>query len=731
MAAIEELIRSIADPRIRDALSVEVARLKAGKKFGLVFEEHLPETVLLPGLAIKVGARVMLKNDPHNLAFRVIEEVNGKKVKVIPDHVTKSGVIRGLAESIVNSAVVMNRADLVVAKAFGEPMYPALIPVDAVERAPGKPWHVLINADNYHALQLLQYGYTGKVDVIYIDPPYNTGARDWKYNNDYVDGEDRYKHSKWLSMMRKRLALAKLLLAPDGTLICTIDEHEVHHLGTLLDHVFPECSRQMVTVVINAKGVSQGRLARVEEYAMYAFMPGAKVAAYHDDLLSADRSKSRHSLEPRWERLLRGGNNARREDRPKLFYPIHVDPTTKRIVTVGEALPLDESPDLRKLDNQRIAWPIRTDGTLGNYQVKPATLRELADQGFVKLGGWDKQRGTWTLLYLNKGTRKRIDAGDIVVTGRDSMTGAVELSFANEEAKKRNIKTVWVRGAHDSGIYGSSVLRALVPSSTFSFPKSVYAVRDAIGAAARHKPQAIVLDFFAGSGTTLNAVAMLNATDGGDRRAILVTNNEVSETDATRLHDEGEQPGSPNWEANGIAESVTWPRVKACLTGRRPNGAKIDGEYLDGRAVGDGFEENAAYFKLDFLDPDEVSRGEQFEAVIPILWMLAGSVGACASSKGTGKWFVPSGNRFAVLLKEDCFGGFREELAKRDDITHVFLVTDSAEAFNDMAAVLGSNYTCLQLYRSYIDTFRINLEEPGTRGSSDFEPVPAFAEGGA
>ena len=126
-----------------------------------------------------------------------------------------------------------------------------------------------------------------------------------------------------------------------------------------------------------------------------------------------------------------------------------------------------------------------------------------------------------------------------------------------------------------------------------------------------------------------------------------------------------------------------------------------------------------------------MSRGEQFEAVIPILWMLAGSVGACASSKGSGKWFVPSGNRFAVLLKEDYFGGFREELAKRDDITHVFLVTDSAEAFNDMAAALGGNYTCLQLYRSYIDTFRINLGEPGTRGASDFEPVPAFAEGRA
>src|SRR5262249_18722783 len=157
------------------------------------------------------------KDDTGTATYRVTNHVNGKVVKIVPD--------AGGPE------VIAERDSLVVAKAFGEPMYPALVPVDAVKRAPGKPWHVLINADNYHALQLLLYGYEGKVDAIYIDPPYNSGARDWKYNNNYVDRTDQYRHSKWLSMLKKRLLIAKRLLKPDGVLICTIDENEIGHLS--------------------------------------------------------------------------------------------------------------------------------------------------------------------------------------------------------------------------------------------------------------------------------------------------------------------------------------------------------------------------------------------------------------------------------------------------------------------------------------------------------------------
>jgi adenine-specific DNA-methyltransferase len=170
------------------------------------------------------------------------------------------------------------------------------------------------------------------VDCIYIDPPYNTGARDWKYNNDYVDGNDSWRHSKWLAFMEKRLKLAKKLLKSDtGVLIVTIDEHEVHHLGMLLEREFPEAYRQLVTIVINQKGVAQGRLSRAEEYALYCFNAGVTLAAHDDDLLSPDRSEAKRFQTPRWEWLLRGGTNSRREDRPGLFFPITVDPAQRRI----------------------------------------------------------------------------------------------------------------------------------------------------------------------------------------------------------------------------------------------------------------------------------------------------------------------------------------------------------------------------------------------------------------
>ena len=121
---------------------------------------------------------------------------------------------------------------------------------------------------------------------MYIDPPYNTGARDWKYNNRYVDAKDAWKHSKWLSFMEKRLRLARRLLKPDGVMIVTIDEHEVNHLGMLLEKLFPDAYRQLITIVMNPKGVTQGRFSRVDEYAFFCFFGGASTIGGGDDLLT-------------------------------------------------------------------------------------------------------------------------------------------------------------------------------------------------------------------------------------------------------------------------------------------------------------------------------------------------------------------------------------------------------------------------------------------------------------
>lgn len=151
-------------------------------------------------------------------------------------------------------------------------------PIDSVCNAPDSDlWHTLIEADNYHALQLLEYMYHGKVDCIYIDPPYNTGARDWKYNNNYVDSNDVYRHSKWLSFMKKRLELAKKLLNPeDSVLIVTIDEKEYLHLGCLLEEMFPEGRIQMISSMINFAGSTRNaEFARSNEYIFILYFGAA------------------------------------------------------------------------------------------------------------------------------------------------------------------------------------------------------------------------------------------------------------------------------------------------------------------------------------------------------------------------------------------------------------------------------------------------------------------------
>jgi adenine-specific DNA-methyltransferase len=231
-----------------------------------------------------------------------------------------------------------------------------------------------------------------------------------------------------------------------------------------------------------------------------------------------------------------------------------------------------------------MAWPIRMDGSLGRWRVNPPTLRELLSKGYVKLGGYDENRKTWTILYLGEKARRQIDEGVIQIVGRNEQSGAVEVEYA--ESQQSNVKTVWHRRAHDSGIYGSSMLRAIVGRDVkFDYPKSIYSVRDAVAAVVKDKPKALVIDFFAGSGTTLHAVEMLNATDSGNRRCILVTNNEVSDDEARTLATQGYRPGDDEWEQHGICRSVTWPRSKYTILGRRSDGTALEGEYLTGKTV--------------------------------------------------------------------------------------------------------------------------------------------------
>jgi adenine-specific DNA-methyltransferase len=667
MARLEDLINDIADPSLRTRIAREVGELKARKKFGLVFEEHLPEVVQLPGLAITPGVRVAKRSDKAGGFFVVDAVVDGKKVLIVPE--------RGGQEEVAATD------DLVVVKRFGEPMYPALVPVDRLTRAPGRPYHTVINADNFHALQLLLYCNEGQVDLIYIDPPYNTGARDWKYNNNYVDKTDQYRHSKWLSMMKKRLELAKRLLRPDGVLIVTIDENEVHNLGLLLASLLPGYDQQVATIVINPGGTFGANLSSVHEYAIFCIpskrdvIRGRPLTSKEEDEYGGQDDLGAFGL----GRLRKRGAESLRKDRKSMFYAVYVDEGTLRPTAVGPEMGLDEEPSLRRRDGKLPIYPIDGKGIQRRWSCGRETM--LAD----------------------------IQEGNVVA--RRNRKNEIQLYKKERVKEYRRLNTVWTAPEYSAGDYGSRMVNTILGrANAFPFPKSLYAVRDCIGGVVRSRPDALILDFFAGSGTTMHAVFLLNAEDGGRRRCVLVTNNEVDESMVTELRERGVWPGTAEFERHGICESAAWPRIRACIEGRRPDGTVLPGNYLDGRPMSDGFGENAVYHRLDFLDPAEVKRGDMYASILPILWMMAGASGDLELSKGSGKYHFPKGCPFCVLLREEHFQEFANKVAERPDITHVFLVTDSVEAFHEMASNFDRKKRCVQLYKSYLDNFKINME---------------------
>lgn len=482
MAAIEDLVREVSDPDLRMRLQAAVRTLKQHKRFGLVFEEHIPEVAIIPDALVAEGNVVVDRTDPDSDMFKVTEVV-GHMAKVEP-----------LGEGPTKKC---DLANLQLVRRFGEPVYPALVPIGTVgTRQPQGVSHAVICGENYHALQVLLYLYEGQVDCIYIDPPYNTGDRNWKYNNHYVDLADVWRHSKWLAMMEKRLVLARRLLKPDGVLVVTIDEHEVNHLGLLLAQVLPEADRQMVTIVNNPKGVTRPgtvRFSRVEEYAFFCFMGEARVSGRGDDLLtpgiSEDDPITSVGREPRWKGLLRSGTNARRADRIHMFYPVLIDPERGAAVGTGDPL-YDVVPDPDSpIDGYSAAWPIRSDGSWGRWGVGPVTLKTLIDQGFVRVGTYDAKRRTWPLSYLSEDLRAQLRAGVLEVAEFDSERNVVKVVYTEEGT--RRLKTVWHRTRHDAGGGGSDVLRALLGDErVFDFPKSVYAVKDTLAALTRYSPDA-------------------------------------------------------------------------------------------------------------------------------------------------------------------------------------------------------------------------------------------------
>lgn len=696
MAAINDLIDRIENPELRASIQQAVDQMNKQKKFGLVFEEHLPECTPLYDIPVRKGSRVALKTGKVNETY-VVLELKGDTAICL----SKNG----------GEPSEFPVADLVSVAEFGEAIYPYLKPIDSVCNAPDSDlWHTLIEADNYHALQLLEYLYAGKVDCIYIDPPYNTGARDWKYNNDYVDGVDTYRHSKWLSMMQKRLNIAKKLLNPkNSVMIVTIDEKEYLHLGCLLEEMFPEARMQMVSSVINSSGSDKkDAFSRTNEYLFFLMFGDSQPTplALQEEWYG-NVKVNKKNVKLYWNQLMRSGSSPLRVNHPLTFYPIFVSDDGTRIVRVGEPLLPGVNRSTVSADKgTRIVWPIRSTGEEGRWQIGRERLIEAYKNGYVRLGKFTDKG--MAITYLASGEQKKIEDGKFQIIGHRKDGSVVEDTESYEHEFIPG--TVWDIPSHNATYFGSQLINKVLGSVRFSYPKSLYAVHDAIKFFVADKPNALIVDFFAGSGTTLHAANLLNAEDGGHRHCIIVTNNEVSNDEAKKLTAQGYCPGGAEWEKLGIARYVTWPRTVCSIEGHDVHGEPLKGNYLGSDIpMADGFKANAVYFKLSFLNKTDVVLGRQFKEMLPTLWMKAGAHGPCPKLTGEEMptMLVLPENRFAVLTEESAFSEFEAAVNAYSEIETVYIVTDYEAGYCAMAKNLSAPNT-YQLYRDYLDNFRIN-----------------------
>ena len=680
MSAIHDLITQVSDPRLRERLATEWASASKEKKFGLVFEDHLPELLPLHGAKPRKGDLVCRRQGALKDVWQIKSINAGMATCVKPSNETHpSEPTRAAVES-----VQLPVGELLVVREFGEPIFPALVPVDAVANGPADaPWHTLIEADNYHALQLLDYLYAGQVDCIYIDPPYNTGARDWKYNNDYVDGNDGWRHSKWLAFMEKRLKLAQRLLNPnDSVLIVTIDEKEYLRLGLLLEQIFPEAEIQMVSAVVNRAGSSRaGRFARVDEYIFFVYFGESQVIPWVRSMLDSEESSNSPAGMPTvWFTAIRRGTaSAERSARPNLFYPVFIDALTGKFCSVGQPLPLKESRGEVIFPANTIAlWPVTSDGREQTWRFSASRMSEFFAAGTARLGKRDPTTGERPITYLQPGTIENIKNGTFVVTGK-TPEGALELGLAR--AKHVTPRTVWNQPNHFARDHGSSLLNAILGEKRFDFPKSLYAVEDALRFFIKDKPNALTVDFFAGSGTTLNAVNLLNATDGGQRRCILVTNNEVSADEAAALSARGLQPGDEAWEAQGICRSVTWPRSKYTILGQRDDGSVLTGEYLTGKTV--EREKARSFTQIGFVDPAQLDTLPKKKQVVALIDGLPQTL-----VKDPCRFIVSEDHKASVLFDPTAAEDWLEVLDGQEHITDFYIVTPVKRLFDQLKTLV-------------------------------------------
>lgn len=463
------------------------------------------------------------------------------------------------------------------------------------------PHNLMIEGDNYLSLSVLNYTHKGKIDAIYIDPPYNTGARNWKYNNDYVDGNDGYRHSKWLSFMDKRLRLAKPLLKENGIIVATIDDYEVATLKLLMNKIFGE-ENYLGTVVIknNPQGRSSVSGFQVShEYALYyARTSKAAIGRLPRTDEQIGRYKDADDIGSFEWRNFRAQYST---ESPKMKYPIFVkkDCSDFRIPklkwnTEKESYDVLEEPK----NSEIVSLPIDPNGRERTWKWSIETVKAVKD---TEMG-----------VRLDKDKNPAV-----YYKGR--MKDEWMLPY-----------TIWDKSDYSASSMGTNLLASIREVEKFDYPKSLYAVIDSLRVLSSNK-DALYLDFFAGSGTTGHAVLEMNKMDGGNRKFILCTNNENN-----------------NDGAGGIAESVCYPRIKAVISGyKNKKGEKVS-----------GIPSNLFYYQTDLVDIEQIHKVPD-DAKIKITYqageMIAVREDALKEVEKNEWWQIFEGKekQVAIYFKED------------------------------------------------------------------------------
>lgn len=467
--------------------------------------------------------------------------------------------------------------------------------------------HIFIEGDNYHALSVLNYTHKKKIDLIYIDPPYNTGNRSWKYNNNYVEKDDRFKHSKWLSFMAKRLRLARNLLTERGVIVVAIDDYEHHTLRSLMDEMYGEQNRLGTIVVVhNPRGRNDDRyFATMHEYLLvYAKnKENAEVKHFKFSEEDLEQFNKEDDISPYSETsFMRTGNNSNRSTRPNLFYPIFFNERTKEL-------------SLKKTKGTIELLPINTKGEEKTWRWGKDTFQ--------------KKWPTELLVRKVKGEYR------------------IFKKRRSKDIPGRKPRTVWYKPRYDASSSGISILNDILGNKhEFPYPKSLYAVEDILEILSYD--DSIVLDFFAGSGTTGHAVLELNKKDGGNRQFILCTDNQDNNGSGTK-----------------IAQDICYPRIKKVIEGYKVKGKKIKG--LGG---------NLKYYKTAFVDNVKTDNDKRIFTTksTEMLCLAENTFEKVAEKKNQYSIFQNNDQMTGIIYDEDYIDNFKEVVKKHKKpmIVYVF-----------------------------------------------------------